>query len=64
MVQNPPCWMASYALGHSEQRKARLDHFLTEVIYLEAVTFFVFQHDEFCAMSPVYAKRLFEHERN
>ena len=23
MVQNPPCWRASYALGHPQQRKCK-----------------------------------------
>ena len=25
MVQNPPCWRASYALGHPKQRKFKLN---------------------------------------
>ena len=25
MVQNPPCWRASYALGHPKQRKFKFD---------------------------------------
>ena len=25
MVQNPPCWRASYTLGHPKQRKFKFD---------------------------------------
>ena len=49
MVQNPPCWRASYALGHPKQRKCKF-------VLMKSLCSgcpsgqLALQHGEFCTM--------------
>ena len=43
MVQNPPCWRASYALGHPKQRKFKFD-------WMKSLCFGCPQHGGYCTM--------------
>ena len=54
MVQNPPCWRASYALGHPKQRKFKF-------VLMKSLCSgcpsgqLALQHGGFCIMWPVHA---------
>ena len=55
MVQNPPCWRASYALGHPKQRKWKF-------VLIKSLCSgcpsgqLALQHGGFCTMWPLAAK--------
>ena len=55
MVQNPPCWRASYALGHPKQRKCKF-------VLMKSLCSgcpsgqLALQYGGFCTMSPLAAK--------
>ena len=55
MVQNAPCWRASYALGHQKQRKCKS-------VLMKSLCSgcpsgqLALQHGGFCTMRPLAAK--------
>ena len=60
MVQNPPCWRASYVLGHPQQRKCNF-------VLMKSLCSgcpsgqLALQHGGFCTMWPLAAKGPFHH---
>ena len=49
VVQNPPCWRASYALGHPKQRKFKFD-WMKSLCFGYPSAELVLQHGGFCTM--------------
>ena len=55
LVQNPPCWNATYALGHPKQVNSSRQIWIYFVLYV-AVHTLAFQHGGFCTMWLFAAK--------
>ena len=55
MVQNPPCWRASYALGHPKQRKCKFGLMKSLCSGCPSGQL-ALQHGGFCTMWPLAAK--------
>ena len=55
LVYNPPCWIASYALGHPKQRRKNLR--LLKLLFWR-LYYFVFQPGSFCTRVLLACSRL------
>ena len=61
MIQNPPCWRASYALGHPKQRKFKFDWMKSLCFGCPSLKL-ALQHFGFCTMWPLAAKDPLNHQ--